>query len=307
MKTIHRLLVRHAFKGGRFDDHGVDLDVLPDLTAYKNILVETAKELWRSKNLDRERLPWHFEESVVLKFYTVEPGSAVIPIERVMTVEDQVEIWKEKHDELDEAVELVAAVADAGGHDRSLPPNFPSRILPMFEGYGKTLRDDEYFEYQLRKDVSPVRYDKIARERLIQRAAADYEDSVDIVGTVTMASVRRPKLGITLQDGREIEATFQPEDEATVLAALSEHNTARLKLEGRGLFKSGGVLHKIIETTKVTLLPSGQLPFVEGTKPIWKVMTDLAMEMPLEHLKNIPRDGSVNHDHYLYGYPKREE
>jgi hypothetical protein len=43
-------LVVHKFAGGRFDDHGLDVDVLPDLVAYKNILIETAKELWRSKH-----------------------------------------------------------------------------------------------------------------------------------------------------------------------------------------------------------------------------------------------------------------
>jgi len=48
-KKIYEL-VTHIFKGGRFDDHGLDVDVLPELIAYKNILVETAKEIWRRKN-----------------------------------------------------------------------------------------------------------------------------------------------------------------------------------------------------------------------------------------------------------------
>jgi len=36
-------LVIHSFKGPRFEDHGLDVDVLPELISYKNILVETAK------------------------------------------------------------------------------------------------------------------------------------------------------------------------------------------------------------------------------------------------------------------------
>ena len=61
-------LVTHIFKGGRFDDNGLDVDVLPEVIAYKNILVETAKEIWRRKNPDRERLPKNFEDSLTLKF-----------------------------------------------------------------------------------------------------------------------------------------------------------------------------------------------------------------------------------------------
>jgi hypothetical protein len=66
-------LVTHIFKGGRFDDHGIDVDVLPDLVAYKRILVETAKEIWRRKNPNRRRLPKNFDETLSLKFYELRP------------------------------------------------------------------------------------------------------------------------------------------------------------------------------------------------------------------------------------------
>ena len=46
-----------TFIGPRFDDHGLDIDILPELIAYKKLLVDTAKELWRQKNPDR-RSSW---------------------------------------------------------------------------------------------------------------------------------------------------------------------------------------------------------------------------------------------------------
>lgn len=306
MRPIHRLLVKHAFKGDRFDDNGIDIDVLPELIAYKTILIETAKELWRSNNPDRQRLPKLFEESLQLKFYTVEPGSAVIPIERVVMVDDQTSMFAEP-DELDEAVELVAAVAEAAGTDKPLPQHFPMKVLSMFESYGKTLMEGEHFEYQIGNLISPAQYNVTVRERLTRRASADYEDEVDIVGTVTMANVRRPKLGITLQDGRDIEASFHLVDEAIVLSALMEHNNAKLRLQGRGVFKGTGMLQRILEATKVTLLPTGQLEYTEGVKPIWEVFEEIMKEVPDEELRKLPPDGSFNHDHYLYGFPKRSE
>jgi hypothetical protein len=62
------LLVNHTFQGGRFLDHGVDVDVLEEVARYKALLVETAKELWRRRNPNRERLPKNFEDSLQLKF-----------------------------------------------------------------------------------------------------------------------------------------------------------------------------------------------------------------------------------------------
>ncbi|HEV8537732.1 MAG TPA: hypothetical protein VGR15_02315 [Bacteroidota bacterium] len=305
MKIIRRLLVRHAFKGGRFTDNGVDLDVLPDLVAYKNILVELAKELWKKKNPDRERLPWHFEESIMLKFYRIETGSAVVPIERVLEIEDQQELWSDQRDELDDAVDLLGEVASAAANDKPLPETFPNRILPFFETYGRTLREGEYFEYQVAGRAIVTRYNQIARARLAHDAEATYEDRIDLIGTVTMASIRKPRLGVTLQDGREIEANFKPEDEAIVLSALSEHNTAKVRLEGRGIFRGDGTLLRVLDTTTITLLPSGELLFVKDVKPIWEVFNEVIDKIPRKDLENFPKDGSINHDYYLYGLPKR--
>jgi hypothetical protein len=38
-------LVKQKFRGPRFEDHGLDVDVLPELIAYKKLLIETAKEI----------------------------------------------------------------------------------------------------------------------------------------------------------------------------------------------------------------------------------------------------------------------
>lgn len=53
MSRLKRQLVTHTFKGPRFEDHGLDLDVLPELYAYKELLVAAAKELWRRHHPDR--------------------------------------------------------------------------------------------------------------------------------------------------------------------------------------------------------------------------------------------------------------
>ena len=103
MSRAKRQLVTHTFKGKRFEDHGLDLDVLPELYAYKELLVSAAKELWRRHHPDRLRLPKHFEDSLCLKFYRLDEGSVAVPIFREVEVANQAEMFEfEQPDELDE-------------------------------------------------------------------------------------------------------------------------------------------------------------------------------------------------------------
>ena len=41
------------------------------------------------------------------------------------------------------------------------------------------------------------------------------------------------------------------------------------------------------------------------TRPIWEIATEISSSIPIEEWEKLPSDGSVNHDHYLYGAPKK--
>ena len=306
MTKTKRELVVHTFKGGRFDDHGVDLDVLPDLLAYKGLLIETAKELWRRKNPDRQRLPRNFEDSLSIKFYEVRKGSAGIPLVREVETEDQISFLDSQRDELDEAVDLIADTVEAAAQDKTLPPSLPSNVVPLFEDYGKTLRDDEWIEQMPAKRKSPVRYSPVVRERLGRWFHSVYEDSVDIVGTVTMARVSRPRMAITLDGGCEVEAAFRPEDEGVITTALKEHATAKVRVEGRAQFLAGGQIQRIIQVDRVTLLPGGAVTYDSTAKPIWDVFAEIVKDLPPAVLNTLPTDTAENHDHYIYETPKKK-
>jgi hypothetical protein len=76
---------------------------------------------------------------------------------------------------------------------------------------------------------------------------------------------------------------------------------------------------EVVETifAKVKTLPPEQqqevLQFVEkltGTdvKPaqtIWQEIRDIVRDVPNEEWEKLPRDGSANLDHYLYGAPRK--
>lgn len=41
-------------------------------------------------------------------------------------------------------------------------------------------------------------------------------------------------------------------------------------------------------------------------RPIWEVILENSAQIPVEEWDNLPTDGSYNHDHYLYGVPKKK-
>ena len=41
-------------------------------------------------------------------------------------------------------------------------------------------------------------------------------------------------------------------------------------------------------------------------RPIWEVIKEISDSVPEEAWNDVPTDGSINVDHYLYGAPKRE-
>ncbi len=45
----------------------------------------------------------------------------------------------------------------------------------------------------------------------------------------------------------------------------------------------------------------------KDSRPIWEVITEISNRIPEEEWAKLPSDGSINHDHYLYGAPKKEK
>ena len=43
----------------------------------------------------------------------------------------------------------------------------------------------------------------------------------------------------------------------------------------------------------------------EQTKPFWQFVEELIADIPQEVLDTMPTDGAEQHDHYIYGSPKR--
>jgi hypothetical protein len=53
------------------------------------------------------------------------------------------------------------------------------------------------------------------------------------------------------------------------------------------------------------MLKEGEPRLSENVRSIWEIIEEIADSAPPGTWDDVPTDGSVNHDHYLYGAPKQ--
>jgi hypothetical protein len=273
--------------------------------AFKTLLVETAKELWRRNNPGRERLPKNYEDGLRIKVFELKPGSVAVPLERELTTDPG--LYPPAGDELDEAAILVPATIAAVADDAPLPERFPRRLLHLFDDYGKTLgADDSILLRPAAADrQAPARYNLAVRERLSAYADGHYEDQIDLTGEVRAADLDGHNFTLRLPDDTKVQGKFSSEQEAVIVGALQEHETTRARVRGRGLFaQADGRLKRILSIVDVAVLPAGEPEYDSTTRPIWEALREIGDSLPPEVLADVPRDLSINIDHYLYGARK---
>ncbi|HEY3392559.1 MAG TPA: hypothetical protein VGK58_07620 [Lacipirellulaceae bacterium] len=303
MSDKPRLIVDHSFRGGRFEDHGVAVDALKEVIVYKEMVTEVAKDLWRSRHPDRERLPAHFEDAFSLKIYRIVPNCVTIPLEREAPTDAQQSLFLEFEptDELTLSVELIARTIEAASNDMPLPTTFPKRLLPLFQQYGTSLRPDERIEQLPYGWTHHVTFDNAVRERIVRVIDSNYTATVDLIGQVTMARVNKPRMGLELEAGGEVEAVFLPEHEDAIVTALKNHETAKVRVRGTGQYSGTGELQRIVEVDQVILLPEGLITINSSAMPIWARFQEIASSLPANAFDHVPSDGASRHDFYLYG------
>lgn len=296
MSPERRVVVKHSFVGGRFEDHGLEVDVFQELIRYKRLVLDLAKELWRGSHPNRSRLPSHFDDELVLKVYEIESNCVTIPLER--TIDDSAKD-PSLEEALSQAVKLVAEVIEAGGNDQPFPREFPKRLLVLFKEYGSSLLEGERIEQQPSGWNRSVIMDRRVRENIARRIEASHDAEIDLVGTVTMARVNKPRMSLQLSDGQEIEAVFRPEHEKVIVSALKDHTTTKIRVVGLGQFSETGALQRIVEIRRIVPLPHGEIPFDSSATPIWERFQELIAGLPSNAFDSVPRDGALHHDAYL--------
>jgi len=250
------------FRGHRFDQAAMPLEALPELAAYRELVVAVAKALYQAEHRDRQRLPKGFEAGFRLVLDRVDSGSAVPVVSRVVDRPGTGVLFPGgASDWFDVARDLVQRAIDAAGKGEPPPNELSKEILARFNAFGRTLGDDESIVVAPPGSRQGAVYDRFVRRRLVLQAQAKYEDEVNLLGEVRAADKDAEGFALRTADGRKLEVHTPPLFFPLALRSLGE--SALVRVRGTGLFDADGVLQKVTMATDVSLAEEGE----EQTRP----------------------------------------
>lgn len=285
--------VVHAFKGARFDDGAIDVMVLDSLDAYRELVVEVAKHVWRGENAGKQRLPKAFEDGFQLRLSRLERGSAIATLEHVVPVGAQLSF---EADVFTKAMRLIEGVVRAAAESKVLPSGFPRSALSRFRRWGLSLRDEESIELRGESGETVATYDVKVRAALLARIDTSYQAPADELGFVLAAHVRASRFELYRDrySGVGVDVPLRGQDEELVLGALQTHEETRLRVVGEGAYSADGTLVRFVSVDRVE--PADRQ--VDNTA-LWDAIDQMTAAISAEEWATIPCDGAENHDRYI--------
>ncbi|WP_294394656.1 hypothetical protein [uncultured Sphingomonas sp.] len=178
------------YVGLRYAGARLPVNVLSDLPAFRDLLVSFAKDEWRARHPDRQRVPKGFDASLTLDLTQIEEGSAQpnlvwsqdVAQQTLPGFEDELaEIVEASYSDIVDLFEGVAAGNDA--------PDLSPEKLRALDKFGASLRADEQIELTPVAGGNVVFLDVERRKRLITSVRETYNVRLTGVGTLASNSV----------------------------------------------------------------------------------------------------------------------
>jgi hypothetical protein len=247
------------FRGSRFGEAAMPLEALPELAAYRDLVLAVAKALFQGAHRDRQRLPKGFEASFRLVMDRVDAGSVVPVVSRLS--DDPGMLFPPGPDLFDRARDVVERGIAAASDGATLPVELSKEILARFGAFGRTLRDEEEIVVAQPGKREGAVYNRAVRRGLVLRAQATYEDDVDLLGEVRAADKDAEGFVLRTADGRKFDVRTPPLFFPLALRSLGE--SALVRVRGTGTYNAEGQLVRVSMATDVSLAEEGD----EQTRP----------------------------------------
>jgi hypothetical protein len=262
------------FRGKRFQEAAMPLEALPELAAYRELVVAVAKVLFQEGNPERQRLPKGFEAGFRLVLDRIEPGSTVPIVSRVSAgaATPMLFLTPTAPDWFDNARDVVERGIAAASKGKSLPAELSNEILARFNAFGRTLGDDESIVVAQPGKREGAVYDRAVRRRLVLQAQATYEDEVNLLGEVRAADKDAEGFALRTSDGRKLDVHAPPLFFPLALRSLGE--SALVRVRGTGLYDADATLLKVTMASDVSLAEEGE----EQTRPGCPTPVDTQVE-----------------------------
>ncbi len=277
---------------------GLDARAMDELVHLQKVITLLASEIWKAANPDRQRLPRGFKELTLFSVRAFESRSSVVPITRH---DNGHPLLPNSVDRLSESFGLLHATLSAANERRPLPSNTPHTVLPEIAKLGTHLSTGTDFHLQT-PGQQYVEVSDNTRKGLTGHLSAPSHQTVNVSGKVLEVDVRQRRCQIWDGDSKTV-VEFTDENEAEILAALNDHETTTISVEGKGKSGTGG--YHVEKVYRIKTNKKG----IHGTdiahQDIHKKLAEIVSSVPDDAWDNLPSDLSERHDHYVYGVDRR--
>lgn len=89
----------------------------------------------------------------------------------------------------------------------------------------------------------------------------------------------------------------------TVSIQLSDEQAAALNVKAKALGVSAEQYAQHVLEENLEKQPAAEA--AQTSRPISEVIAEIIADTPPEEIAKLPPDGASEHDHYIYGWPKR--
>ncbi len=255
---------RPRLRGARFDGGEIPLQVLPDLAALREMVIDVAKWRYLQDNPERQRAPRGFADKIDLNLAGIDSGSAE-PVINMTTTEPALPgIGLPYQKFLSLARDDIAALIAAESENGSAPiaEHLPNKFLAYFNRIGRSLRDDESMEFPMSNGSPPAKLTKETRQRLLQRSnIVEFTEEVTLRGTVPEADQMRMSFELQQVHGGKVAGPMPEQHRDTIISAFDGYkDNARILVHGIGRYDRQNRLYGLESVEQVTLLDPLDVP-----------------------------------------------
>lgn len=198
-----RFITPLKFTGGVFERPGFPMERLAELAAYRELLIETAKVLWRETHPGKKRLPKGFAESITLSISTFRDGSSLPMMLKPEHSQTELEIAGT----IDQSISRVDDLFWAIVNDLGMPDWTTEDIEDKAKHVGGSLTDDERLILRP-SSPEPIHYGVRDRDQYLLRLEKRKSTvRAILIGSIRMLDVKK-KFSAMLADSRTVEGAF---------------------------------------------------------------------------------------------------
>jgi hypothetical protein len=249
------------FVGKRFTGGSIPLEMLRDLAALEDMLVEVAKWVFREQN-ERQRIPRGFAESIHLRLTGVRAGSAIPVIMLESSQAALPEIGYGYQHYLESARGLIIDTIAAANDNNSSAFPLPPHCLSYFDRLGRSLREGERIEFSSTAgEVVPLTRE--TRFRLLTASSIrTISEEVVLRGSVHEADQDKLTFQMTLISGHKVPGVIPEALLESFVEAFTRYRDGTLvAIEGVARYDRHPKRLKVIESVeRVTILDELDVP-----------------------------------------------